>query len=164
MGDGAVRKQQFRAAPQQLAAVPRVAPSGLPFVTFVRGPIVGTFGAFNNEATPALSLACLAGYIGEQGYEYALVDAIAPGLNRWTPLEKYPGYQLQGLPPEEKATITRMAADIEKLSTDLETVAVSVTDMKSDLKVDRNEVQRLRESVKDHEKRMRAVETKLRIQ
>lgn len=72
-----------------------------PFVTFVRGPIVSAVKAVNNEATPSIAYAYLAAYIQKRGYQFALVDGIASGLNRIWRLAKYPGYQCQGLTFDE---------------------------------------------------------------
>ena len=66
-------------------------------ITFVRGPIVSQIGAINNESTPAIGFAYLAGYMKKFGYEPVMVDAIGEGINRVWPLEKYPGFQAQGL-------------------------------------------------------------------
>ncbi|MBF0326109.1 MAG: radical SAM protein [Alphaproteobacteria bacterium] len=72
-----------------------------PFVTFVRCPIVFTPRAINNEATPSIAFAYLAGYIRGKGYECAIIDGIAEGLNRvWTPAQ-FPSHRCQGLNFEE---------------------------------------------------------------
>lgn len=68
-----------------------------PFVTFVRAPIVSALKSVNNEATPSIAYAYLAAYIQKRGYQFAIVDGIASGLNRIWRLSKYPGYQCQGL-------------------------------------------------------------------
>jgi|TARA_B100000315_G_scaffold259589_1_gene316207 hypothetical protein len=62
----------------------------LPSVALVRGPIVFSNGAFNNEATPAIGLAYIAGFLHEKGYKTTLVDAIGEGLNRIYPLSEFP--------------------------------------------------------------------------
>jgi anaerobic magnesium-protoporphyrin IX monomethyl ester cyclase len=67
-----------------------------PHVTFVRGPIVASTGAVNNEAVPSISLAYLSGALQQAGYPLAWVDAIADGLGRYWPLDAFPGYQCQG--------------------------------------------------------------------
>ena len=46
-------------------------------VTFVRGPIVSTTKAINNEAMPCIAFAYLSSYIAAHGYTYTIVDAIA---------------------------------------------------------------------------------------
>ena len=68
-----------------------------PQVALVRGPIVSTVNAFNNEATPAIGYAYISAYIERRGYAVELVDAIGEGLDRFTPLENFPGYHTQGL-------------------------------------------------------------------
>ena len=72
-----------------------------PHVTFVRGPIVASMGAVNNEAVPSISLAYLSAMVARAGYEFSWVDAIAEGLGQFHPLETHPGYQCQGLGLEE---------------------------------------------------------------
>ena len=71
------------------------------FVTFVRGPIVFTKTAINNEATPAIAFAYLSAYIRAKGYDFAMVDGVAEGLNRVWPLEQFPSHVCQGLTFEE---------------------------------------------------------------
>jgi len=66
-------------------------------VTLVRGPIVSTTKAVNNESTPCIGLAYIAAYIRRQGFEVAIVDAIGEGLNHYWALDRYPGYIAQGL-------------------------------------------------------------------
>src|SRR5271170_1132991 len=70
-------------------------------VTFVRGPIVSTTKAFNNEATPCIAFAYLSAYIAQHGYAYTLVDSIAEGLNQTWRLAGRPGFQCRGLTYEE---------------------------------------------------------------
>jgi radical SAM superfamily enzyme YgiQ (UPF0313 family) len=72
-----------------------------PHVTLVRGPIVATTGAVNNEAVPSISLAYLSGALERRGYTFTWVDAIADGLGRYWPLEGFPGHQCQGSTIEE---------------------------------------------------------------
>ena len=72
-----------------------------PFVTFVRGPIISTPTALNNEATPSLAFAYLSAFIAEHGYQFEIVDGIADALNQVWPLEHFPGFQIQGLPVSE---------------------------------------------------------------
>jgi anaerobic magnesium-protoporphyrin IX monomethyl ester cyclase len=66
-------------------------------ITFVRGPIISKIGSINNESTPAIGFAYLSGYLRKFDYEPILVDAIGEGINKVWPLEKYPGFQAQGL-------------------------------------------------------------------
>lgn len=72
-----------------------------PRVALVRGPIVSTVNAFNNEATPAIGYAYISAYIERRGYAVELVDAIGEGLDQFTPLEAFPGYHTQGLTFEQ---------------------------------------------------------------
>ncbi len=66
-------------------------------IALVRAPIISQKGAVNNEATPAIGFAYLSGYLRKSGYEPVLVDAVGEGINQVWPLEKYPGFQAQGL-------------------------------------------------------------------
>lgn len=68
-----------------------------PKVALVRGPIVSTTAAFNNEATPAIGFAYIAAYIAAKKYTVEIVDAIGEGLNKFWNLEDHPGYHCQGL-------------------------------------------------------------------
>ena len=70
-------------------------------VALVRGPIVSTVNAFNNEATPAIGYAYISAYIAAKGYTNTIVDAIGEGLDRFWDLDDYPGYHCQGLTFEE---------------------------------------------------------------
>lgn len=70
-------------------------------VTLVRGPIVSTVRAVNNEATPSIAFAYLTGYLRANGHSVTIVDGIAEDLTRAWPLEKWPGYQAYGLTFEE---------------------------------------------------------------
>jgi hypothetical protein len=47
-----------------------------PRVTLVRGPMVSTVKAVNNESTPCIGLASVAAYIKQHGDEGATVDAM----------------------------------------------------------------------------------------
>jgi len=66
-------------------------------VTLVRGPLVFKEGSVNNEATPAIGMAYVDGFIRQGGYETTWVDAVAEGLNKVWASEKYPGFNCQGL-------------------------------------------------------------------
>lgn len=70
-------------------------------VSLVRPPIVSTKRAFNNEATPCIGLAYVAGYLKKKGYEVAVIDGIGEALNRFWDIEAFPGYHCQGLTIEE---------------------------------------------------------------
>ncbi|MBM3557956.1 MAG: B12-binding domain-containing radical SAM protein [Alphaproteobacteria bacterium] len=80
-------------------------------IVLLRGPIVSSVNAFNNEAVPALGLAYVAGYVRARGYDVTLIDAVAEGLNRMWNLPAYPGFHCQGLRFEEIAE--RIPADVE---------------------------------------------------
>ncbi len=72
-----------------------------PQVALVRGPIVSTVSAFNNEATPAIGFAYISAYVASRGYPVEIVDAIGEGLDHFTPQDNYPGYHAQGLTFEQ---------------------------------------------------------------
>jgi anaerobic magnesium-protoporphyrin IX monomethyl ester cyclase len=71
------------------------------FISLVRPPIVSSRRAFNNEATPCIGLAYIAGYLTKKGYEVGIVDGIGEALNRFWEVEEFPGYHCQGLKIEE---------------------------------------------------------------
>jgi len=68
-----------------------------PQITLVRGPLVSTVRAANNEATPCIGLAYVAGYLRQHGHSVVIVDAIGEGLNGYWNIEDHPGYICQGL-------------------------------------------------------------------
>ncbi|KIL97730.1 Radical SAM domain protein [Paramagnetospirillum magnetotacticum MS-1] len=80
-------------------------------VALVRGPVVMTANALNNEAVPALGLAYVAGFLRAHGYDPLFLDGIAEGLNRTYPLDNYPGYWAQGLTIDE--IVARIPEDTE---------------------------------------------------
>lgn len=82
-----------------------------PNVVLVRGPILSTERAFNNEAVPAIGLTYILGYLKGRGFEATLVDSVVEGLNRVWPVDGLPGYCCQGLPLDE--TIDRISAGTE---------------------------------------------------
>ena len=82
-----------------------------PKVALVRGPIVASTGSINNEATPAIGFAYIAGYIRARGYEVEIVDAIGEGLSEFWPIREHPGYMAQGLTFE--AVLQRIPADAQ---------------------------------------------------
>ncbi|MEO5364787.1 MAG: B12-binding domain-containing radical SAM protein [Magnetococcus sp. WYHC-3] len=70
-------------------------------VTLLRGPIVSTRRSINNEATPAMGLACLGGAVAREGYPFQWVDGIGEGINHfWFP-PGYPHHVCQGLTFDE---------------------------------------------------------------
>jgi anaerobic magnesium-protoporphyrin IX monomethyl ester cyclase len=83
-----------------------------PKVTLVRGPFVSTLRAASNEATPALGIAYVAGYLKKYGdYDVTIVDAVGEDLNRFWTLDAYPGLIIKGLSFAE--TIDRIPADTD---------------------------------------------------
>ncbi len=81
-------------------------------VTLVRGPIVFSIGAQNNEATPAIAYAYIAGYLRKEGYDPVIVDAIGEGLNKTWPLKKYPGFNCQGITFDEIISMIPKDSDV----------------------------------------------------
>ena len=86
-------------------------------VTLVRGPIVSTSRAVNNEATPCLGLAYVAAYARRRGHDVTIVDAIGEGLNRYWPIDGFPGLIAQGLNVEEIIERVPTDADVIGFST-----------------------------------------------
>lgn len=84
---------------------------GYPKVALVRGPVVSAEGALNNEATPAIGLAYVAGTARSFGYAVEIIDAIAEGLDLVNGLDWCPGFVTLGLSPEE--TVARVPADAD---------------------------------------------------
>ena len=72
-----------------------------PLTTFIRGPIISTPTALNNEATPSLAFAYLSSYIANEGFPYEIIDSVAEGLNSVSALVDFPGFQIQGLTIDE---------------------------------------------------------------
>ena len=70
-------------------------------ITLLRGPLVFRDDGVNNEATTAIGIAYVDGFLRQWGYETTWVDAIAEGLNQTWALEKYPGFNCQGLTFDE---------------------------------------------------------------
>ncbi len=68
-----------------------------PMITFVRGPIISSEDSLNNEATPCVAFAYLAGYLRKRGYDTHFVDSIAEGLGHYWRLPQFPGYMAQGI-------------------------------------------------------------------
>ncbi len=86
-------------------------------VVLLRGPIISTTGALNNEAVPAIGLAYIAGYLRARGINAEIIDSVGEGLNQVWPLEGVEGYQGQGLSFEET---------IERIPPNADVIAVSV--------------------------------------
>jgi radical SAM superfamily enzyme YgiQ (UPF0313 family) len=97
-----------------MAAVARAVPQAtpLPFVTFIRGPIVSTPGSMNNEATPSIAFAYISSYIAKQGYPFSIVDGIGAGLNQVWPIREFPAHQIQGLPLEKIIELIPADSDV----------------------------------------------------
>ncbi len=70
-------------------------------VALVRPPLMFSETAIGNEIVPSIGLAYVNGYLRKFGYEPLLVDGQSGGHNRLTSLDKYPGYQIQGLTFDE---------------------------------------------------------------
>ncbi len=70
-------------------------------VALIRGPILSTDNALNNEATPAVAFGYISAYLQKKGYAPTMVDAIGEGLNQMWRMEKFSGYQCQGLTFDE---------------------------------------------------------------
>jgi anaerobic magnesium-protoporphyrin IX monomethyl ester cyclase len=85
-------------------------------VALVRGPLVSSTRAMNNEATPAVGLAHLAGYLEKHGYKVSLIDGIGEGLNKVWPLADYEDQVCQGLTFEEIVERIPPATDIIGIS------------------------------------------------
>ncbi len=66
-------------------------------ITLVRGPLFFRNNAINNEATTAIGMAYVDGFLRQGGYETTWVDATAEGLNQFWRSEKYPEFKCQGL-------------------------------------------------------------------
>jgi len=63
----------------------------------VRGPLVSSLRAANNEATPAIGLAYVGGYLRQFGHDVTIVDSIGEGLNQYWAVDGRSGYICQGL-------------------------------------------------------------------
>src|SRR3989338_3074585 len=55
-------------------------------VTLIRGPLVAPLGSLNNEPTPALGLAFLAGTLKEAGFDVRGIDATPENINQIKPI------------------------------------------------------------------------------
>ena len=81
-------------------------------IALVRGPVVSTVHAANNEATPCIGLAYVAGYARSRGHDVTIVDAIGEGLNRYWEPPDHPGYLCQGLQPEPLLDMIPLDVDV----------------------------------------------------
>lgn len=84
---------------------------GVPKVALIRGPVVSAEGALNNEATPAIGLAYVAGFARDQGYQVEIFDAVAEGLDVVNPFPGRRGIVTLGLTIEE--LVSRVPRDID---------------------------------------------------
>ena len=85
------------------------ADAALPAVALVRPPLLSRRGALNNEAVPHIGLAYLGGALRAAGYPVTLLDGIAEGLNEVHDWAAYPGFQIQGITPQD--LVARLPAD-----------------------------------------------------
>ena len=82
-----------------------------PKVSLVRPPVIFKRRALTNEATPALGLAYISGYLRKHGYDPVLVDSMGEALNRvWNPVNQ-PDFLCQGLTFPE--VIERLPSDTD---------------------------------------------------
>ena len=81
-------------------------------VTFVRGPIVSSAGAINNEATPSIAFAYLTAFLEKQGYRTQVVDAIGEGIGRFWNLKQREGFIAQGLTFDEIISRIPLETDV----------------------------------------------------
>ena len=88
------RDNLIAASSENVAAFPTTTPR---HITLVRAPLISRVGALNNEASPAIGLAYIAGYLLQAGHTVEIVDGTAEGLNETHPFSGHPGFQLQGL-------------------------------------------------------------------
>ena len=97
-----VQQSAFKSRPNLKSRIARLRKiHAKPKIALVRAPIVSTFKALNNEATPAIALAYLMGSLLDQGYEPIMIDAVGEGLNNYWPIEDIPGFQCQGIKFDE---------------------------------------------------------------
>lgn len=80
-------------------------------VALVRAPLISREGALNNEASPAIGLAYIAGYLQKYGHHVEIVDGTAEDLGTVRPLKEHPGFQIQGIGLDE--LVERIPADAD---------------------------------------------------
>lgn len=83
-----------------------------PKITLVRGPIVSSSRAVNNEATPSIAFAYLAGYLKKLKYDCFIVDAISEGLNNFWDVKSREGFVCQGLTFEQTIDLIPEDTDV----------------------------------------------------
>ncbi len=81
-------------------------------VALVRAPLISREGALNNEASPAIGLAYIAGYLLKKGHKVEIVDGTAADLGIVRPLKEYPGFQIQGIELDELVESIPADADV----------------------------------------------------
>lgn len=81
-------------------------------VALVRAPLISREGALNNEASPAIGLAYIAGYLLKKGHDVEIVDGTAADLGTVRPLKDYPGFQIQGIELDELVDSIPADADV----------------------------------------------------
>lgn len=108
-------------------------------VCFVRGPIICAEGSINNEATPCIAFAYLAGTLRKHEYDVTIVDAIAEGLNNIWPLPQRQGFVAHGLALDEV---------VSRIPTNSDVIAFSVM-FSGEWPVLRNLIMRVRERFPD---------------
>ena len=74
---------------------------GMLNTVLMRGPLVSSERAFNNEATPSIGLASIAGYLIKNDLRVTIFDPIAEGLNRISPAPGFDGFVCHGLTFDE---------------------------------------------------------------
>ena len=85
-------------------------------ITFVRGPIISSAGAINNEATPSIAFAYLTAFLEKQGYRTRVVDAIGEGIGHFWHLKQRAGFIAQGLTFDEIISRIPVETDVIGIS------------------------------------------------
>jgi radical SAM superfamily enzyme YgiQ (UPF0313 family) len=86
-------------------------------VALIRGPLVSTAKAVNNEATPSIGLAYISAYVRSLGHDVEIVDAIGEGLNQYWRIPQLPGFIAQGLAFDEIRAQVSANVDVVGFST-----------------------------------------------
>ncbi len=81
-------------------------------MALVRAPLISREGSLNNEASPAIGLAYIAGYLLKKGHKVEIVDGTAADLGIVRPLKEYPGFQIQGIDLDELVDSIPADADV----------------------------------------------------
>jgi anaerobic magnesium-protoporphyrin IX monomethyl ester cyclase len=80
-------------------------------IALVRAPLISREGALNNEASPAIGLAYVAGYLLKKGHNVEIVDGTAADLGTVRALKEHPGFQVQGIGLDE--LVERIPSDAD---------------------------------------------------